>query len=77
MDVVQTSFDCSDKDALRVNFDQKLKLEFHGYFWILVDLATNFVKNTSAYCNSRKILILSWHRKAWLHSQAFNMGNTS
>jgi hypothetical protein len=39
MDAVQTSFDCSDlenptgetsKDALRVNFDQKLKLEFHG-----------------------------------------------
>jgi hypothetical protein len=39
MDTVQASFDCSDlenptgersKDALRVNFDQKLKLEFHG-----------------------------------------------
>jgi hypothetical protein len=37
----QTSFDRSDlenpmgersKDALKVNFDQKLKLEFHGYF---------------------------------------------
>ena len=39
MDAVQTSFDRSDlenpmgersKDALWVNFDQKLKLEFHG-----------------------------------------------
>jgi len=39
MNAVQTSFDCSDlenlmgerrKDALRLNFDQKLKLEFHG-----------------------------------------------
>lgn len=39
MDAVQASFDCSDlenpmgersKDALRVHFDQKLKLEFHG-----------------------------------------------
>jgi hypothetical protein len=39
MDTVQASFDCSDlenpmgersKDALRVHFDQKLKLEFHG-----------------------------------------------
>jgi len=39
MDAVRTSFDCSDlenpmgetsKDALKVNFDQKLKLEFHG-----------------------------------------------
>ena len=39
MDAVQTSFDCSDlenqmgersKDALRVNFDQKSKLKFHG-----------------------------------------------
>ena len=39
MDTVQASFDCSDlenpmgeskKDALRVNFDRKLKLEFHG-----------------------------------------------
>ena len=26
-------------------------------------------------CNSRKILILSWNGKAWLRSQAFNMGN--
>jgi hypothetical protein len=39
MDAVQASFDCSDlenpmgerrKDALRLNFDCKLKLEFHG-----------------------------------------------
>jgi hypothetical protein len=39
MDAVQASFDCSDlenpmgetsKDALRVHFNQKLKLEFHG-----------------------------------------------
>jgi len=39
MDAVKTIFDCSDlenpmgetsKDALRVNFDAKLKLEFHG-----------------------------------------------
>jgi hypothetical protein len=39
MDAVKTIFDCSDlenpmgetsKDALRVNFDSKLKLEFHG-----------------------------------------------
>jgi len=39
MDAVQASFDCSDlenpmgersKDALQVNFDRKLKLEFHG-----------------------------------------------
>jgi len=39
MDAIQTSFDCSDlenpmgersKDALQVNFDRKLKLEFHG-----------------------------------------------
>jgi len=41
MDAVQASFDCSDlenrmgerrkrKDALRLNFDRKLKLEFHG-----------------------------------------------
>jgi len=39
MDAVQASFDCSDlenpmgerrNDALRVNFDQKLKLKFHG-----------------------------------------------
>jgi hypothetical protein len=39
MDTVKTIFDCSDrknpmgeskKDALRVNFDSKLKLEFHG-----------------------------------------------
>jgi hypothetical protein len=39
MDAVRTSVDCSDlenpmgqtsKDALKVNFDQKLKLEFHG-----------------------------------------------
>jgi hypothetical protein len=39
MNTVRTSFDCFDlenpmgesrKDALRVNFDQKLKLEFHG-----------------------------------------------
>ena len=39
MDAVQASFDCSDlenpmgersKDALRVNFDRNLKLEFHG-----------------------------------------------
>ena len=39
MDAVQTSFDCSDlenpmgetsRDALKVNFDKKLKLEFHG-----------------------------------------------
>lgn len=38
MDAVQASFDCSDlenpmgerrKDALRLNFDRKLKLEFH------------------------------------------------
>jgi hypothetical protein len=38
MDAIQTSFDCSDlenpmgersKDALMLNFDQKLKLEFH------------------------------------------------
>jgi hypothetical protein len=41
MDAVQTSFDCfylenpmgeTSKDALKVHFDQKLKLEFHGYF---------------------------------------------
>jgi hypothetical protein len=39
MDAIQASFDCSDlenpmgersKDALQVNFDRKLKLEFHG-----------------------------------------------
>ena len=39
MDAIQTSFNCSDlenpmgerrKDALRFNFDRKLKLEFHG-----------------------------------------------
>ena len=39
MDAVQASFDCSDlenpmgerrKDALSLNFDRKLKLEFHG-----------------------------------------------
>jgi len=39
MDAVQTSFDCSDlenpmgqtcKDALKINFGKKLKLEFHG-----------------------------------------------
>ncbi len=39
MDAVKTIFDCSNlenpmgegkKDALRVNFDRKLKLEFHG-----------------------------------------------
>ena len=39
MDAIQASFDCSDlenpmgerrKDALRLNFDRKLKLEFHG-----------------------------------------------
>jgi hypothetical protein len=39
MNAVQTSFDCSDlenpigersKDALRVNLDPKLNLEFHG-----------------------------------------------
>jgi hypothetical protein len=39
MDAVKTIFDCSDlenpmgetnRDALRVNFDSKLKLEFHG-----------------------------------------------
>ena len=39
MDAIQASFDCSDlenpmgersKDALRVDFDRKLKLEFHG-----------------------------------------------
>jgi hypothetical protein len=39
MDAIQTSFDCSDlenpmgerrKEALRLNFDRKLKLEFHG-----------------------------------------------
>jgi len=28
------------KDALKVNFDRKLKLEFHGYFRFWVDLAT-------------------------------------
>ena len=27
------------------------------------------------YCNLRKILILLWNWKAWLRSQAFNMGN--
>ena len=39
MDAIQDSFDCSDlenpmrersKDARRLNFDRKLKLEFHG-----------------------------------------------
>jgi hypothetical protein len=39
MDAIQASFDCSDlenpmgerrKEALRLNFDRKLKLEFHG-----------------------------------------------
>ena len=39
MDAIQASFDCSDlenpmgerrKDALSLNFDRKLKLEFHG-----------------------------------------------
>ena len=39
IETIQASFDCSDlenpmgercKDALRVNFDRKLKLEFHG-----------------------------------------------
>jgi hypothetical protein len=39
MDTVQASFDCSDlenpmgerrKDALRLDFDRKLKVEFHG-----------------------------------------------
>ena len=39
IEAVQVSFECSDlenpmgkrrKDALRVNFDRKLKLEFHG-----------------------------------------------
>ncbi len=39
MDAVQASFDCSDlenpmgerrRDALRLNFDRKLKLQFHG-----------------------------------------------
>ena len=39
MDAVQASFDCSDlenpmgersKDALRLDFDRKLKVEFHG-----------------------------------------------
>jgi hypothetical protein len=49
----------SRKDALRVNFDKKLKLEFHGYFGFWVDLATKSVKNTSDYCNSRKTLVLS------------------
>jgi len=28
-------------------------------------------------CKSRKILILSWNWKAWLRSQAFNMGNVN
>ncbi len=43
------------KDALRVNFDQKLKFEYHGVkfagdallrpiFWILAELAVKFVK---------------------------------
>ena len=32
------------------------------------------VKRLETLCNSRKILILLWNRKAWLLSQAFDMG---
>jgi hypothetical protein len=34
-------------------------------------------KKTLDYCNLRKILILLQNWKAWLRSQAFNMGNVS
>jgi len=53
-------------------FDPSLKVEFHGQFGFWVDLAAKSVKNTSVYCSSREILVLSQHWKAWLRSQAFN-----
>jgi len=50
-------------------------LDFGGFGNKIYVPQASFVKNTSDYCNSRELLILSWHRKAWLHSKGFNMGN--
>jgi len=58
------------KDALRVNFDRKLKLEFHG-----TKVTRDTGKRLNAF-NSKVILILSSDWKAWLRSKAFNMGNS-
>ena len=44
-------------------------------FWILAELAIKLLKKPLDYGNLRKILILFQHWKAWLRSQAFNIGN--
>jgi uncharacterized membrane protein YoaT (DUF817 family) len=43
--------------------------------WILAELAIKFVKKTLDYYYPGKILILLQYWKAFLRSQAFNMGN--
>jgi len=65
-DESQSSNGCSESQSGYTGIEARIS----RIIWILVDLATNFVKNTSDYCNSRKILILLWNRKAWLRSQA-------